>query len=221
MDRTPPLALSHTRLWAAIDMLAHRHGLSASGLARKAGLNATTFNRSKRIGADGRPRWPSMESIAKVLEASGASLAEFFMLLGREVPEWTPSLRALPIIASASAAELGCFDVSGAPFGPHWDLIAFPALPATPNGTLVALDVSDDAFAPLYRAGDVLIVAPQADLRRGDRVLVRYRDGGLMVGLFRRDTLNAVEIEPVDASTPVTLLREDLDWVGRIVWVSQ
>ena len=73
--------LSHSGVWAAIDALAERHGLSVSGLARRAGLDSTAFNRSKRLSGDGRPRWPSTESIAKILAATGTSLGEFMKLL--------------------------------------------------------------------------------------------------------------------------------------------
>ena len=66
--------LSHDQIWAAIDSLAARYGMSASGLAKKAGLDPTTFNKSKRVSPDGRQRWPSTESVAKVLEATGATL---------------------------------------------------------------------------------------------------------------------------------------------------
>ena len=69
--------LSHRAIWDAIDALAERHGFSASGLARVAGLDATAFNRSKRVSKDGRERWPSTESIAKVLEATGESFDQF------------------------------------------------------------------------------------------------------------------------------------------------
>ena len=62
--------LTHSRIWNAIDTLAETHGMSASGLAKKAGLDPTTFNKSKRIAADGRPRWPSTESVAKILQAT-------------------------------------------------------------------------------------------------------------------------------------------------------
>ena len=72
--------LSHARVWAAIDKLAARYGLSASGLARKAGLDATSFNRSKRVSPEGRERWPSTESVSKILAATGASLEEFLHL---------------------------------------------------------------------------------------------------------------------------------------------
>src|SRR5215217_7288794 len=58
--------MRHDDIWRAIDALAAEHGLSASGLARRAGLDATAFNPSKRIGGDGRARWPSTESMEPV-----------------------------------------------------------------------------------------------------------------------------------------------------------
>ena len=72
--------LTHAQIWRAIDALAERHSLSASGLAKIAGLDPTTFNRSKREGSDGKQRWPSTESVAKVLQATGATLEEFVAL---------------------------------------------------------------------------------------------------------------------------------------------
>ena len=73
-----PRRLTHDRIWSAIDALAERHGLTPSGLARRAGLDPTVFNPSKRIGSDGRPRWPSTESIALILDATGETVEQFF-----------------------------------------------------------------------------------------------------------------------------------------------
>ena len=71
---------THKEIWQAIDDLAQRHGYSASGLAKAAGLDPTTFNKSKRISADGKPRWPSTESISKILAVTGENMAEFLRL---------------------------------------------------------------------------------------------------------------------------------------------
>lgn len=73
----PATTLTHDWIWRAIDALAERRGLTPSGLARLAGLDPTTFNRSKRFTAEGRPRWPSTESLSKLLEATATSLDEF------------------------------------------------------------------------------------------------------------------------------------------------
>ncbi len=74
--------LTHAGVWQAIDRLAEKHGMSVSALARRAGLNATTFNKSKRTSKEGKPRWPSTETVAKVLEATGETFAEFVVLVG-------------------------------------------------------------------------------------------------------------------------------------------
>src|SRR3712207_9577158 len=73
--------MRHDDIWRAIDALAAEHGLSASGLARRAGLDATAFNPSKRIGGDGRARWPPTESVAKVLAATGTGIEAFAALI--------------------------------------------------------------------------------------------------------------------------------------------
>ena len=72
----PPKAriLTHEQVWTALDRLAARAGLSASGLAKRAGLDPTTFNKSKRITSDGRARWPSTESLSKSLAAAGTGI---------------------------------------------------------------------------------------------------------------------------------------------------
>ncbi|MCY3752801.1 MAG: helix-turn-helix transcriptional regulator, partial [Alphaproteobacteria bacterium] len=67
--------LTHSEVWAAIDALADHHGLSVSGLAKRSGLDATTFNRSKRTTRGGRPRWPSTESISKAMAATGCGVS--------------------------------------------------------------------------------------------------------------------------------------------------
>ncbi len=75
---------THEEIWSAIERLAERNGLSTSGLAKKAGLDATTFNRSKRISPEGKPRWPSTESLSRVLNVTDTDTAEFTSLLNND-----------------------------------------------------------------------------------------------------------------------------------------
>ena len=91
--------LTHHQIWTALDRLAERSDLSPSGLAKKSGLDPTTFNKSKRITPDGRARWPSTESIAKALAATGASVEAFVSLIS----ETNGAARAVPLIGFAEA----------------------------------------------------------------------------------------------------------------------
>src|SRR5258708_31186228 len=105
--------LTHAQVWSAIDRLAARAGLSASGLARRAGLDPTTFNKSKRVTAAGRARWPSTESISKALTATGTTIDVFVGLTqGDGAP--TPT-RGVPLLGFAEAGPRGYFDAGGFP----------------------------------------------------------------------------------------------------------
>lgn len=214
--------LSHERVWAAIDALAARKGLSPSGLARRAGLDPTTFNPSKRIAADGRPRWPSTESLAKVLEATGAPLTEFVALVAPEETPPCPVIPAgttLPFAGLPDAMGEGYFDADGNPVGKGWDAIPFPDLDGNP---LFALEISGAGWLPAYRDGDTVIAAPKAPVRRGDRVIVRTGDGGIDLHVLHRRTARTIELHPLSASgTIVVLDLAQVDWIARIVWASQ
>src|ERR1700760_4464516 len=102
--------LTHDQIWTALDRLAARAGLSPSGLAKRAGLDPTTFNKSKRITADLRQRWPSTESVAKCLAATGVGLHQFVGLIA---PAPRGPVRTMPLIGLAEAGEGRRFDERG------------------------------------------------------------------------------------------------------------
>ncbi len=207
--------MQHMTLWGAIDALAARNGMTASGLARAAGLDATTFNKSKRIGADGRPRWPSTESVSRALAATGATFDEFAALLaGRP----SGAGRSIPIVGLARARADGFFDDAGFPVGAA-ETMRFPDLG---DERVYALEISGDSMEPLFRNGDVVIVQPGAAVRKGDRVIVRTRTGEVMAKQLGRRTDTSLELMSLNLAHPIrTLEPRDIDWIARIVWASQ
>src|SRR5579863_9525176 len=116
--------LTHEQLWGALDRLAEQAGLSPSGLAKKSGLDPTTFNKSKRVTSDGRERWPSTESIAKALSATGSTIDSFVQLIG----EAAQGGQSVPLLGFAQAGNSGSFDANGFPAGKGWDAFALPAV---------------------------------------------------------------------------------------------
>ena len=213
---------SHDRIWAAIDALAARNRMSASGLARRAGLDPTTFNKSKRTAGDGRPRWPSTESIAKVIEATGSSIEEFTQLMrdgGATAGRMRHGTTTIPLLGFAEAGGGGFFDDAGYPVGQGWDEIT---LPANVDDTVYALEVSGQSMMPLYRDGDIIIVSPNASVRRGDRVVVRTREGEVMAKILQRQTGRTMELASVNPEFPVRQFGiEQIEWTARILWASQ
>lgn len=208
--------LSHARIWAAIDALAARHSLSPSGLARRAGLDSTAFNKSKRCSADGRPRWPSTESLAKIMQATGASLDDMLNLIEERRPS---SGSRVPLIGFAQAGTGGFFDDAGFPVGHGWEMVE---LPAGQREGSYALQVQGDSMLPLYRDGDVLIVDPAATVRKGDRVVVRTHGGEVMAKILVKRGQKGLELLSVNPEHGErSIPAGDVDWVARIVWASQ
>ncbi|TIR65145.1 MAG: helix-turn-helix transcriptional regulator, partial [Mesorhizobium sp.] len=204
--------LSHDRVWAAIDALAERYSLSASGLARRAGLDSTAFNKSKRLSSDGRPRWPSTESLAKIIEATGASLEEFTVLVeGHGASAVPPPRMAVPLLGFAQAGAGGFFDDAGYPSGQGWDLVELPARAAE---TSYALKVQGDSMLPLYRNGDVLIVEPGAPTRKGDRVVLKTTAGEVMAKVLDRQTAKSVVLVSLNPAHPDRdISMSEVEWV--------
>jgi phage repressor protein C with HTH and peptisase S24 domain len=216
--------MRHEDVWRALDALAAENGLSASGLARKAGLDPTAFNPSKRTGPDGRARWPSTESVAKVLAATGTGMEAFAALVTGQpaLPRGrvgAPGARRIPLIGLAQAGSEGFFDDGGYPVGGGWDEIAVPDVP-DPNA--YALEISGDSMEPVFRDGDVVIVSPVAPVRRGDRVVVRTRAGEVMAKELLRQSARRVELASLNPAHPgYSFGLDELAFMHRIVWASQ
>lgn len=211
--------ITHQTIWAAIDGIAERYTLTPSGLARAAGLDATTFNKSKRFTANGRERWPNTESIAKILEATGADFDEFVKLMIEATPQSGFYGKSIPLLDMDLAGSSDYFNGHGKPIETEWDEIIFPEVI---DEHLFALEVVIDDYEPVYWAGDILIVSPQAEVRRGDRVALKLIDGEVVAKQLIRKTAKRVELAPLQSSEPDQFIDlKDVEWMFRIVWVRQ
>jgi len=208
--------LRHSDIWEAIDRLAAKHNLSPSGLAKQAGLDATTFNKSKRSTRDGKLRWPSTESISKILAATSSNLSDLL----NELPNAATTItQRIPVIGFAQAGDNGYFDDAGYPTGSGWEEIVFPDI-GDPNA--YALMVSGDSMEPLYRDGDRIIISPVANIRGGDRVVVKTGKGEIMAKELVRRTAQRIELRSINLEyeNPV-LPTAEVEWIARILWASQ
>jgi phage repressor protein C with HTH and peptisase S24 domain len=197
--------LSHRAIWDGIDALAQRHGHSVSALARLAGLDATAFNVSKRVSKDGRERWPSTESF---LSGTGAYM-QVNLAQGQTVP----------LLGLAQAGAGGFFDSAGFPAGEGWDEVTLPS-PVDPG--IYALEIQGDSMEPLYREGDRVVVSPTEQVRRGDRVVVKTREGEVMAKILYRQSAKQIELHSLNpAYEPRILNTRDIEWIARIIWASQ
>jgi phage repressor protein C with HTH and peptisase S24 domain len=125
----------------------------------------------------------------------------------------------VPLLGLAQAGSGGFFDSAGFPAGQGWDEIALP----TPGESgIYALEVTGDSMEPLYREGDRIVVSPTEQVRRGDRVVVKTRDGEVMAKILARQTGKQIELHSLNpAYEPRIVDLADVEWIARIIWASQ
>ena len=205
--------VTHAAIWQGIERLAKAHDYSPSGLAKKAGLDPTIFNKSKRTARNGRLHWPSTESISRILEVVGVSWSGFGQFLGNR----DPVLR-VPVIGLVEAGSDGYFDDAGHPTGGGWDFIDFP----WSEGSLYALEISGESMEPVYKAGDTVIVSADRQPRRDDRVVVKTSENEVMLKILARKTAERVVLEsfnPKFAAKEVPMVK--VSWIHTVIWSSQ
>jgi phage repressor protein C with HTH and peptisase S24 domain len=240
--------LTHAQIWGAIDALAERCMLSPSGLARKAGLDSTTFNRSKRIATDGRLRWPSTESIAKALDATSQTLETFTELLmesaqlhGASAEHFHSALplATLPLVSCAALAQMTSlshyFNDQGAPITQHvtdehnalWEAMPAPlAQTMYAPSSLWGLEIVGSDYTPIFREGDRLIVSAHATTRRDDRVVLIMQDAQknhqILIGTVLRDTAHRITLQKLDRYLSEHIVdKSHVLMIARIMWASQ
>ncbi len=216
--------LSHDQIWQAIDALAAHHGLTPSGLARLAGLDPTAFNPSKRMGRHGRPRWPSTESIAKILDATQTPLELFADLSARRKA-------CVPVVCLSQAQPETAFTPHGLPKGPLWRQTPWRdlGLGLVPDRSHFGLLVDTNDLTPVYPAQTVLILSRTAPVTRGDRVLAFAPCLSAMpvVRILAAEG-PALRMAPLSAPAPTgpcgpaaSHQDQEIRWMTRIVWASQ
>lgn len=207
----------HRDIWSALDLLAQRFSISTSAMARRAGLDPTTFNKSKRQASDGKPRWPSTESLSKVLDALGVDIEDFATLVA--MGSGRARGLSVPLIGLAQAGSEGFFDDAGFPVGAGWEEVRMPGVR---DENTYALEISGDSMSPVLREGDRVLIAPNEEVRRGDRVVVKTIGGEIMAKELRRMTQKRIELISLNPDyEDRDLDRMEVLWIARIVWVSQ
>ncbi len=203
-------------LWKTIDKLALRLKTTPSGLAKLAGLDATSFNKSKRFRPDGNPRWPSMESVNKVLQACNITFEDFIALSKAEGISYKPETIAL--IDIEKLGDKKHIDDNGALIRKNCNAIKFPNIQ---DNKIFAIDITTNKFEPWFKSGNMLIISPNADIRRGDRLVLKTVDNEIIIGELIKKTVQKTEIKEICSGKNMELKNNDILWSYRIIWTSQ
>jgi phage repressor protein C with HTH and peptisase S24 domain len=206
--------LSHTQIWDAIDLLAAEHGLTVSGLARLSGLDPTTFNRSKRTNRGGKARWPSTESIAKILVATDTPLDRFYAFLRDKeaTPQRTYPVHRLDSIVPAVQPS----DETDSPIRAAAPMISLD------DPAAFAIEVTGDGLEPIYRHGTILFVSPAAPIQAGDPVYITIEGGAGHVGRLLCRDRRKIAIHPLRIGDAEKMVfgNKSVVLVARILWAA-
>ena len=207
--------MRYEQVWNAVDNLAKVNGLSPSGLAKKAGLDSTTFNKSKRIRNDGNKRWPSLESINKIITACNISFDQFYSLgvdgSNVEVQSIIPYTRAskLGMNVNLNKKEL---DTA------LWEKIRFP----DSKDNIYAINLDTNDFEPYYPMSTMLIVSKNSEIRSGDKVVIIMQNEEVLVKQFIKRTARTIELKDICLKGKETDVKiGDVKLINRILWASQ
>lgn len=74
---------AHQVIWSVIDEMARRNKMSLCHLALISGLDNTCLAPNKRFTRNGKPRWPSIETVYKILTATHTDVITFVRLIQR------------------------------------------------------------------------------------------------------------------------------------------
>lgn len=222
----------HTTIWKCIDRLAQEHGYSPSGLAQKAGLDSTTFNKSKRTAKNGKQRWPSTESIAKILSVTATPMSDF-LDLGKDERQSTSNTgkESFPVITFSKVMTGEYFSATGTPKEAKWEEILIPfssdGLEDQAKDCMIyTIHMDTTSYEPAYREDDVLVIATGTHIHENDRVLIKTADQGYLIAQIQDMDRRSIDILDLNRDTqtqtvPRTIPRSEISWIANILWAGQ
>ncbi|MAM33548.1 MAG: DNA-binding protein [Micavibrio sp.] len=218
---------SHEDIWNGIDRLATAHDLSTSGLAKKAGLDPTTFNKSKRQTPEGKPRWPSTESLSKILSVTGATLSDLTELIeskGKK-PSHTADKTPFSItsISFKDTEKNHGFDPAHTKHGSSVvSLEQVFEFEKFAKSVVLSVLLDTDEFEPLYRKNSHLVCRLTETLEDGDRVLVKSTTGKIFISEVSSYNKGIIELKCMTGKNPSRRVEmSDASWIAKIIWTSQ
>ncbi|KDE19355.1 transcriptional regulator [Acetobacter aceti 1023] len=209
------------RIWHALDTLAQERGMTPSGLARAAGLDATTFNPSRRQTGNGVWRWPALPSLLRALDVLRVSLAQFEAKAWGYAPSDTAAeshtprfMRCLPL---SWLQQEGVLDSAGLPAGGLWEQEETFFTLSSPSAYMLRVDT--ESMEPTLRLGCSLVVQPALCPRGADRVVLIRPGHPPVVGILQEKPVPAIQPFGRSALEPVPAPEVGI-WLHRIVLIS-
>lgn len=219
---------SHEQIWKAIDKLAADHGYSTSGLAKVAGLDPTSFNKSKRYNSDGKPRWPSTESISKIMVVTGITASEFLEQVSKDSDFSTEykenGADCIPLINFQDMQRDSVLNKNLLPQieSGKWQSYPLPFQGLYRRNTYYAVKIDSKDFEPCYRLNDTLIVQAICNIKLGNKIIAKTDNGEIHIGILVKNNIDSILLKSLNyPQRNCSIESNNFTLVAKIVWASQ
>lgn len=190
--------------------------MTPSRLAQMSGLDPALLSQGRRKRPDGTFRWPSLETLSRILNRFDMTMDDFSGLMFGD-----PAAKAgfmLPCLNLYAASDDGHFDKNNLPIRSKWLKVDFPDL-RDPN--CFGLIVDTDRYEPVYRENALLVCSPAHQVRRGDRIAFKAEDGYVRLATLVRQSTFTTDLASILTEDVETLPTASLIWTARIAWARQ
>lgn len=188
-------------------------GMSTSELARRMGLS---YQAVKKVLNGGSFNTENNSAAAKVLgvhsdwlaTGKGERVAPPIVAEPNRIYEVKSPLPGIPVVGTAKLGDAGNFCELEYPVGHGDGRIDWPSR----DPAAYALRCKGDSMKPRIRHGEFVIVEPNHPVNPGDEVLVKAKDGRVMVKQFGYQREGMIYLESVNEAHPrISVPVEDLD----------
>lgn len=191
--------------WESLEKIAEREGIALSTLARQAGLDKTSMLPSKRYNLNGAMKWPSTETIGRVLNSLNISVQEYGAILAGTADAKV----SLPAVTLSDLKE--AWTGLGVKEECKWSEIMLGS-PRGKNNWVVLIDSDRD---PILPEGTTVVADDDTEPRPNDRVVVVSGD---QTGIykFRRLMKTHLVVSSVDGRETSQIPIEDVTKISRV-----
>jgi hypothetical protein len=201
--------ISQETFWGVFDEIAKRNGIALSAMSVQTGLDKTSLLPSKRHH-NGEMRWPSTETLARVLNGMGMTERELAEILaGNAITTYTTGV---PATTMSRLISKKAFNDNGERKLDAWEVVD---LPIADSDTWV---VMVDRHQPDIRDNAQVMVSDKSEIRPGDRVLV-VSDAFTGFGKLRRQTATTTVIQDTETGDDHILQTPEVQKLSRVLWV--
>jgi phage repressor protein C with HTH and peptisase S24 domain len=218
-DTVDFLEVDKKRLWETIKELADERHMSMSALAKKAGLDASSFNQRRRFGPDGEPRWPQFPTVLSAMKALDVNFVDFAKAVTGDADHIVRvPLMTMDEMREGVDVEAVIKEVADNP-KTEIDTIDFPGV--LKGDRIYEVIIRGNDYEPIYRDKTRLMMNVDDRPQRDDLVLIATTREAAVYKLELATNKSIVAREHRLNGRKLQFTRKEVVHMHKVIWASQ